>query len=110
MKRRKALLIYSRWQYGGPPVLSNFVNNLTGSYEYFSIHKPEYEIETVYIGPEPGEIQTTQELSQVLLTRDYDIAVVSELEDCVMDIEVAKKIGKKLFLFNWDCNVNISSH
>ena len=110
MKRRKALLVYSRWQYGGPPVLSNFVSNLTGSYEYFSLDKPEYEIENVYIGNQPGEINSTKQLSEVLLTKDYDIAVVSELDDCVIDIEVAKKLGKKLFLFNWDSNVNISSH
>ena len=110
MNRRKALLIYSRWQYGYPPVLSNFVSNISGSFEYFAQNNSEYELENVYIGPEPGEIQTTQELSNVLLTKEYDIAVVSELGDCVMDIEVAKKIGKKLFLFNWDCNVNISSN
>jgi hypothetical protein len=41
------------------------------------------------------KMNTTQELSNVLLTKEYDIAVVSELGDCVMDIEVAKKIGKK---------------
>lgn len=110
MKRRKVLLVYSRWQYGGPPVLSNFVSNLTGSYEYFSLDKPEYEIENVYIGNQPGEINSSQQLSEVLLTKDYDIAVVSELDDCVIDIEVAKKLGKKLFLFNWDSNVNISTH
>ena len=110
MKRRKVLLVYSRWQYGGPPVLSNFVSNLTGSYEYFSLDKPEYEIENVYIGNQPVEINSSQQLSEVLLTKDYDIAVVSELDDCVIDIEVAKKLGKKLFLFNWDSNVNISTH
>jgi len=110
VKRRKVLLVYSRWQYGGPPVLSNFVSNLTGSYEYFSLDKPEYEIENVYIGNQPGEINSSQQLSEVLLTKDYDIAVVSELDDCVIDIEVAKKLGKKLFLFNWDSNVNISTH
>ena len=76
----------------------------------FSADKPEYEIENVYIGSEPGEISTTKELSEILLTKDYDIVAVSEIEDCVIDIDVAKKIGKKLFLFNWDCNVNISSH
>jgi hypothetical protein len=65
VKTKKALLIYSRWQYGYAPVLSNFVSNISGSYEYFAQNNPEYELENVYIGPEPGEIQTTQELSNV---------------------------------------------
>lgn len=110
MRKKKALLVYSRWQYGGPPTLSNFCSNLTGSFEYFSEDKPDYEVENVYIGPQSGEINSTAELSNVLLTKEYDIALVSEINDCVMDIEVAKKVGKKLFLLNWDCNVNISSH
>lgn len=110
MKKKKALLVYSRWQYGGPPTLSNFCNNLTGSFEYFAENNPEYEVETVYIGPQSDEINTTAQLSNVLLSKQYDIALVSEINDCVMDIEVVKLLGKKLFLFNWDCNVNISSH
>ncbi len=109
-KKTKVLMVYSKWQYGGPPVLSNFNSNLNGSFECFMMNHPNYEVENVYIGSGPDEINTTTQLSQVLLSKEYDVAMVSELEDCVMDIEVAKKIGKKLFLFNWDCNVNISSH
>jgi hypothetical protein len=106
----KVLLVYCKWQYNGPPVLSNFVSNLGGSFEAVFGENTDYELETVNIGKEPGEISTTAELSEVLLSRVYDIAVVSELDDCVMDIEVAKKIGKKLFLCNWDSNINISSN
>ena len=83
--KKKALLVYSRWQYGGPPTLSNFCSNLTGSFEYFAQNNPEYEVENVYIGTQSDEINSTAQLSNVLLNKEYDIALVSEINGYLIE-------------------------
>jgi len=85
------------------------VRNYTGAYHRIEStfnsafeNDLNYTYKAIYIGNEPGFINTPKQLNDALLNEDYDIAVVSEGGDMVVDLQVAKKIGKKLFIMHWE--------
>lgn len=51
-------------------------------------------------------IKSGEELDKVLLSEKFDIAVVSMHRDVTISIEVAKKLGKKLFITFWDTHMS----
>jgi hypothetical protein len=60
----------------------------------------EHELIVRYISQ--SDIWSPTHLTQVLLETDYDIAIVSPLWHVHVQLDAAKKIGKKLFIVIWD--------
>lgn len=73
---------------------------LVRSFEGAFIGNNEYELLVRHIAP--NEIWSAEALSKVLLETDFDIAVVSPLWHVHVQLHVAKKLGKKLFIQYWD--------
>jgi hypothetical protein len=67
------------------------------SYEHLTIFEPILDDEG---------IRTSEELSQILLEKSYDIALVSMHHNVIVPLETAKKIGKKLFLIFYDTHMS----
>ena len=97
----KVLFVYFKY-HPKPPHLSNMHSNLTGSFLSIYEDDPNFTYEHVYICDEPGGIKTAAELDHVLLTMEYDVAIVSEYKEAFVSLETAKKVGKKLFIMMWD--------
>jgi hypothetical protein len=74
--------------------------NLVRSFQSAFKNDSNYELIVRYICPK--DIWSAAELSNVLLTTDYDIAVVSPLWHVHVELSVAKKVGKKLFIYLTD--------
>ena len=104
----KVLLAYVKYA-PSKPVLSNLHSNLTGSFLSAFQDDPNMTLDHLYYSKERGDISTAQQLNEELLKRDFDIALVSENQKIVLDIETVKKLGKKLFVCNWDCNCMVST-
>jgi len=104
----KVLLAYVKYA-PEKPVLSNLHSNLTGSFLSAFENDPDYQLEHLFFSNEPGDIQTAKQLNEELLKREFDIAIVSENQKIVLDINTVKKLGKKLFVCNWDCNSMVST-
>lgn len=104
----KVLLAYVKYA-PEKPILSNLHSNLTGSFLSAFENDHNMVLEHLYFSKDPGDIQTSKQLNEELLKRDFDIALVSENNKIVLDIETVKKLGKKLFVCNWDCNSMVSA-
>ena len=89
--------------------LTNQEVNLIGSYKDAFGNDPNFTYEHVTISKEPGSIFTAAEMSHELLTREYDIAVVSQIGECTVSLDTAKKVGKKLFIAIWDAPALVTS-
>jgi hypothetical protein len=74
----------------------HFVKSFKNAFD----NNPEYQLEVRYISPE--DIWSPIILTKVLLESEYDIAIVSPLWHVHVQLEAAKKIGKKLFIVIWD--------
>jgi hypothetical protein len=61
---------------------------------------PDIELSIEYI--EKSEIWSAKQLNERLLRNDFDICIYSPFKDIVPTLEVAKKLGKKLFICVWD--------
>jgi hypothetical protein len=68
----------------------------------FGEDNPDYSIDVIHFGHSPNLVQTAKEMNQEILKKDFDICIVSEELDFAVDIDVIKKLGKKLFLCCWD--------
>jgi len=89
--------------------LGNQEVNLVGSFKDAFENDPNFSFELVTISDEPGSITTSDHMTETLLQKEYDIAVVSQLGECTVTLETAKRIGKKLFICIWDAPCNVSS-
>jgi hypothetical protein len=74
--------------------------NLVNTFESAFGNDPNYELITRDISKD--DIWSASKLSEVLLETEYDIAVISPAHHVHVEIETAKKVGKKLFICVWD--------
>jgi hypothetical protein len=92
----KILIIYDQLKDIDSQACANLVRTFEGAF----VDNNEYELVTKLIAP--NHIWSPQELSRVLLTEEFDIAVVAPLWHVHVELHVAKKLGKKLFIHHWD--------
>lgn len=71
-------------------------------YSAFGENNPDYSIDVIHFGKAPGLIHTPKEMNEEILKRDFDICIVSEELDFSVELNVIKKLGKKLFICSWD--------
>jgi len=95
--------------YDKDTLVNNYENNLVGSFLSAFENNPYYQYEVLHIGSEENDIKNSEQLNQSLLTKDFDIALVTEHFEIQVDIETVKKLKKKLFICNWDSFVTESS-
>lgn len=86
---------------------SQTYTNLVKTFEGVFAENQEYELLVKHIGP--NEIWSPEALSKVLLETEFDIAVVSPLWHVHVQLHVAKKLGKKLFIHHWDSHSPIKT-
>ena len=101
-------------KYDNPRVLklANSFNTLIGTYKDVYQNDPNYTFEHLTISEKntmDGDIHSYEQLNQILLNKDFDIVIVSMHRDVVVNIETAKKLGKKLFLMYWDTHLSAIS-
>ena len=101
-------------KYDNPRVLklANSFNTLIGTYKDVYQNDPSYTFEHLTISEKntmDGDIHSCEQLNQILLNEVFDIAIVSMHRDVIVDIETAKKLGKKLFLMYWDTHLSAIS-
>ncbi len=106
-KKMKVLLIYSLYYENNKQVIDH-KDKLRTSFEAAFENDPNYEYEVLYLGDEPGNLKNADELNKALLTKEFDMAIVSEEDKYIVHLDTAKKLGKKLFLLHWDTWVCIS--
>lgn len=83
---------------------------LRGSFHAaFGENNPDYQIDVLHFGLAPGLIQTAKEMNQEILKKDFDICIVSEELTFAVEMDVIKKLGKKLFLCCWDTFIATST-
>jgi hypothetical protein len=95
-RKMKILIVIDQFNNTDSQAYANLVRTFQGVFE----NNDDYELLVKHISPE--EIWSAQELSKVLLETDFDIAVVSPLWHVHVQLHVAKKLGKKLFIHHWD--------
>lgn len=71
-------------------------------YSAFGENNPDYEFDVLHFGNAPGLIRTSKEMNEEILKKDFDICIVSEELHFSVEMDVIKKLGKKLFLCCWD--------
>lgn len=101
-------------KYDNPRVLklANSYNTLIGTYKDVYQNNSEYTYEHLTISEKntlDGDIHSSEQLNTILLENSFDIAIVSMHRDVVVEIETAKKLGKKLFLMYWDTHLSAIS-
>jgi hypothetical protein len=87
-------------KYVGSPEfgLTNNMVNLIGSYKSANIG----EYKHVFISQDEGDIYSIEELDTVLLTEEYDIALLSPPGHMFPSLEVAEMLGNKLMICWFD--------
>ena len=55
-------------------------------------------------------IKSAKEMNEILLREEFDIAIVTEEHHYIVFLDTAKKLGKKLFIKQWDTPCAISSN
>lgn len=78
--------------------LTNNMVNLIGSFK--SSNLGEYK--HLFYSKDEGDINTPEELNYVLLSEDFDLAVVSPLGPMFPSLEVAENLRNKLMICWWD--------
>lgn len=104
----KVLMIYNLYYENDKNSISH-QDKIRSSFETAFGDDENYTYETVHFGDGPGFVKNAKEMNEVLLTKDFDVALVSEELDFIVYLETAKKLGKKLFLFHWDTFLALSS-
>ena len=83
---------------------------LRGSFHAaFGENNPDYQIDVLHFGLAPGLIQSAKEMNEEILKKDFDICIVSEELTFAVELDVIKKLGKKLFLCCWDTFIATST-
>lgn len=90
-------------------LVNNYENNLIGSFLSAFENNPYYQYDVHHIGLEEDDIKNSEQLNHSLLTKNFDIALVTEHFEIQLDLETVKKLKKKLFICNWDCFVTKNS-
>ena len=87
-------------KYVGSPEygLTNNMVNLIGSFK--SANLGEYK--HLFFSQDEGDINTPEELNDILLSEDFDLAVVSPLGSMFPSLEVASFLRNKLMICWWD--------
>jgi hypothetical protein len=78
-------------------------------YSAFGENNPDFTIDVIHFGNAPGLIRTPKEMNEEILKRDFDICIVSEELNFSVEMDVIKKLGKKLFLCCWDTFIATST-
>jgi hypothetical protein len=68
-----------------------------------------YERIELHYGSKPGCIKNSEELNKALLNTEFDIAIVNEEKNLFVNLDTAKKLGKKLFIVHGDCTSIMSN-
>ena len=97
----KVLLIYSLYYENNKQVIDH-KDKLRTSFETTFRNDENHTCEVLYLGNEPDNIKNSDELNKTLLSKDFDLVIVSEEGKYTVQLETAKKLGKKLFLLHWD--------
>jgi glycosyltransferase involved in cell wall biosynthesis len=99
----KVLIIVDQFKDIDSQTYTNLVKTFEGVFD----NNKEYELLVKHIGP--NKIWSAEALSKVLLETEFDIAVVSPLWHVHVQLHVAKKLGKKLFIHHWDSHSPIKT-
>lgn len=103
------LIISEKYDNPAANKLANSFNTFSGTFNDVYENDNDYTCEHLTIfeaGYDNDGIKSAQELDQVLLDKTYDIAIVSMHGDVTVSLEVAQKIGKKLFLIFYDTHMS----
>jgi hypothetical protein len=103
----KVLLIYSLYYENNKQVIDH-KDKLRTSFEAAFENDESHTYEVLHLGNGPGDLKNANELNHALLTKDFDLVVVSEESQYIVYLETAKKLGKKLFLLHWDTWIAMS--
>ena len=106
-KKMKVLMIYSLYYENNKQVVDH-KDKIRASFETTFENDDNYECEVLHLGNEPNNIKNSDELNNALLSKDFDLAIVSEEGKYTVRLETAKKLGKKLFLMHWDTWIAMS--
>ncbi len=98
----KVLFITEKYHSNGLP--TNNMHNLIGSWESTGYGQYEH----LFIDPEPGCIWSSQQIDEALLTKDYDVSIISVYHHLPSQ-EVAEKLGHKIAIIFWDAIVSMGS-
>lgn len=106
-------ILFITEKYDNPRILklANSFNTLIGTYKDAFIES-EYTYKHLTISEKnsiDGDIHSAEQLNNILLSEKFDIAIVSAHRDVIVEISVAKKLGKKLFLIYWDTHLSAIS-
>lgn len=89
--------------------------NMQGQYFRWNTFEKVFENNSDYLRIEvpfeygPNCIQNSKELNDKLLNTEYDLAIVNEEKNFTVSLDVAKKLGKKLFLVVADTEISIAN-
>jgi hypothetical protein len=101
----KVLFIFEKYQIPEHKVLSHFHHTMIDTFECAYENNTDYTYEFISTS-EPGSsydgIQTTEQLVEVLETTEFDICLFTPRYNIYVPMELAKKLGKKLFIVFWD--------
>ena len=101
----KVLFIFEKYQIVEEKVLSHFHHTMIDTYDCAFENDPNYTYEFISTS-KPGSnhegIQTTEQLVDVLENTEFDICLFTPRYDIHVPIDLAKKLGKKLFIVFWD--------
>ena len=103
------LIISEKYDNPEAKKLANSFNTFSGTFNDVYENNDDYTCEHLTIF-EPGYdndgIKSAQELDEILLTKTYDVAIVSMHGDVTVSLNAAQKIGKKLFLIFYDTHMS----
>lgn len=98
----KVLFVYKPYYQHDPKSEANQEKVRGSFYAAFGENNPDYQFDVIHFGKYPGLIQTPKAMNEEILKRDFDICIVSEELDFAVEMDVIKKLNKRLFLCNWD--------
>jgi len=106
----KLLFVIDKY-WGGDPLKgpTNIISNLVNSFK--STNLGDYKIR--FISPEPEDLKTTEDIDNVLLTEEYDLAIVSPVgtwwsgmfnqgDHITVSLDVAQQLKNKITICWWD--------
>lgn len=101
----KVLFIFEHYQIPEEKVISHFHHTMIDTYQCAYENDPNFTYEFISTS-QPGSpydgIQTTEQLVHVLENTEFDICLFTPRYDIHVPIDLAKKLGKKLFIVFWD--------
>jgi hypothetical protein len=106
----KLLFIIDKY-WGGDPTKgpTNIISNLVNSFKPLKFGDPKI----YYISSDPGDLDSTDKVDEILLLEDYDLALVSPVgtwwsgmfgqgDHITVSLEVAEKLKNKIAICWWD--------